>query len=125
MYVNIYIHPSNVQEGQDAIHCRVCKLDHHPQLSAKSYVIGETLSIPVCCIEAVLDVQAQALHVLKCHEGHFVQLTENVSFLIVIQVLLFFLLGIYQFIFTTSYEDKVNAVGRNSCCHGSYHFIHG
>eukprot|EP00731_Ephydatia_muelleri_P014532 Em0008g252a len=65
------------QEGQDAIHCRVCKLDHHPQLSAKSYVIGETLSIPVCCIEAVLDVQAQALHVLKCHEGHFVQLTEN------------------------------------------------
>ena len=25
--MNIYIHPSNVQEGQDAIHCRVCKLD--------------------------------------------------------------------------------------------------
>ena len=88
--MNIYIHPSNVQEGQDAIHCRVCKLDHHPPLSAKSHVIGETLSIPVCCIEAVLDVQAQALHVLKCHEGHFVQLTENVSFLIVMQVLLFF-----------------------------------
>ena len=60
MYVSIYLLGSNVQEGQDVIHCCVCKLEHHPELSMKSYIIGETLSVPVCCLEAVLYVQTQA-----------------------------------------------------------------